>query len=251
MAERTPNDTAWTLRGTVAELRRGTFSGRIDVSRPDLGLRQVKLNGQELPGHLVAVQRQAEDSEWPLRVVDCYVRGDDLVASYKPTGDWPYSPQLYWSADPLDGADGVLGSLSLLMSVETHLLDTWPRITVSSQLACQELLQVNPEAGTTETLQPDQMIRPFTTPCCVLHRWGALPISYVEIMPTSDFLELTVRHDAGDAFRAEWQLFADFLEKGVIRRARLQTALLSRANDLQLALACCEAMDRRPLPLTT
>lgn len=248
------NDT-WNLKGSVAELHRGPLSARVDVTRPDLGLQQLQFKGHELRGHLLAVQRDSQtsqaDSPWPLPLADAYVRGDDLVASYKPTDDWPYSPQLYWSANPLEGIDGLLGSLSLLISVETHLLDTWPRITVTSQLKCEKLLQVTPTSGTTNALQGNYTVRASNTACCILHRLDSSPISYVEIMPASDFRELTVRQDASGEMRVEWHVFADFLEKGVIRRSRLQTAFLPRANDVQLALACCEATNCRPLPLTT
>ena len=44
---------------------------------------------------------------------------------------------------------------------------------------------------------------------------------------------------------------ADFLEKGVIRRARVHAAVLPRENDVELALECCRAIENRPLPLTT
>src|SRR4051794_6716645 len=65
---------------------------------------------------------------WPLRAADVYIRGDDLVASYEPAADWPFSPQLYWQSGPLRQLDGVCASLSLLVSVQTQLLDTFPRI---------------------------------------------------------------------------------------------------------------------------
>ena len=251
------NNNAWTLNGAIAELHRGQLVARVDVSRPDLGLHQIHLNGRELPSQLLAVCRHAgeashkTDAAWPLPLADAYVRGDDLVASYQPADDWPYSPQFYWNASSLEGVDQLLGSLSLLISVQTHLLDTWPRISVGSQFTCRELLQLIPPAGTTEPLQPDQTIRPSTSACCVLYRPADVPISYVEIMPPTDFRELTVRPAAGGGYRAEWHLFADFLEKGVIRRARLQSAFLPRQNDVQRALECSATMERRPLPLTT
>ena len=46
---------------------------------------------------------------------------------------------------------------------------------------------------------------------------------------------------------AEWHLFADFLEKGVIRRARVHAALLPRENDFELAVECCRAMEQMPV----
>jgi hypothetical protein len=244
----------WKLNGTIADLRRGPLSARVDVSRPDMGLQQLQLNGQVMPSRLLAVQRHDETAQttspWPLQLADAYVRGDDLVASYKPSDDWPYSPQLYWSASSLQGIDGLLGSLSLLISVETHLLDTWPRITVSSQLACQELLEITATTGATKSLQSNDTIRPSKTTACILHRLASAPISYVEIMPPNDFRELTVQQHPNGEVRAQWHVLADFLEKGVIRRSRLHAVFMPRENDVQRALDCCAVVDQRPLPLT-
>ena len=49
----------------------------------------------------------------------------------------------------------------------------------------------------------------------------------------------------------EWRLFAEFLEKGVIRRARVHGAIVPRKNDIEIAAACCRAIDGLELPLTT
>ena len=76
-------------------------------------------------------------------------------------------------------------------------------------------------------------------------------MSYAEIVPASDFRELTVQHDKDGTCQARWELIADFLEKGVIRRTRLQAAFLPRERDVQLAAACCRHFAARPLPLTT
>lgn len=252
------NNNGWTLRGTVGELHCGALCGNIDVARPELGLQQLRWNGRELEGHLLGVRRHEEASHragtaWPLPLADSYVRGDDLVAGYKPADDWPYSPQLYWSAAPLAGTekDNVLGALSLLISVETHLLDTWPRVCVGAQLPCHELLQVLPDSGQAEKLDTVGNVRRSTIACCLLYRLTGAPISYVEIMPPADFRELSLSRDESGHYRAAWHLFADFLEKGVIRRARLQSAFLPREHDVRLALASCAAMRQRPLPLTT
>jgi hypothetical protein len=147
--------------------------------------------------------------------------------------------------------NGVHGWLSLLVSVETHLLDTWPRICVGSQLACREVLQIDPAMGTASAIEREQTLQSAPGICCVLRRLRDVPVSYAEIVPASDFRELTVRRDAPDSFWVEWDLFADFLEKGVIRKARLHGTFLPRENDIGIALECCRAIERRPLPLTT
>ena len=248
-------DGSWALEGTSGALRSGTLAGIVDVSRPDLGLRNVKLSERRLSGQLLQVQREADDaSAWPLSVAEAYVRGADLVASYRPSNDWPYSPQIYWRAGAIDSFDGLLGSFSLLVSVQTHLLDTHPKIVVTSQLEAEEVLHVTADRG--QCLKADSIARDCTIQspkgvCCLVRRLTDMPISYAEFMPASDYQALCVRYDDENNCSAQWTLFAEFLEKGVIRRARLQCAFLRRENDLDLAAACCDAIERDSLPLTT
>jgi hypothetical protein len=189
-----------------------------------------------------------------LPVAEAYLRGSDLVASYTARDDWPFSPQIYWCADTVEPMPGLAGSLSLIVSVQTHLLDTWPRIVVTSRLACEEMLAVSP--GGSRHVRPlsparHETLRPTGEACCIIWRLSELPFSYAEIVPAGDCRALRLwRDDAGEC-RAEWELLADFLEKGVIRRARLHSAFLARENDIESALAYCEAVQQRPLPLTT
>jgi hypothetical protein len=69
-------------------------------------------------------------------------------------------------------------------------------------------------------------------------------------MPAGDFHDVRLRQTPrGSAL--EWRLFGEFLEKGVIRRARLHAAVLPRENDIETAAACCAAIDSLELPLTT
>jgi hypothetical protein len=46
-------------------------------------------------------------------------------------------------------------------------------------------------------------------------------------------------------------VFAELLEKGVIRRACLETVLLARDGDVARAAARCRAFQSRPLALGT
>src|SRR5258707_11844234 len=108
----------WSLRGNVAELSCGKFSGRIDASRPNAGLQDVAVDGARQTIELLRAYRSdiTGEKSWPLPVAESYVRGNDLVASYQATDDWPFSPQLYWRANSLRAVDGVLASVSLLVS---------------------------------------------------------------------------------------------------------------------------------------
>jgi hypothetical protein len=175
------------------------------------------------------------------------------VGTYQATDDWPFSPQLYWRANSLRTVNGVLASLSLLVSVQTHLLDTIPQIAVASQLPCDETLLVSVSGSAQPSaaqFDPLQTSLSANDDCCVVSRLRDVPLSYVEIMPAGDFHAATLQGETNEnAF--EWRLFAEFLEKGVIRRARVHAAIVPRENDIEVAAACCAAIDGLELPLTT
>jgi hypothetical protein len=245
----------WKLRGSLAELNCGKFSGHIDVSRPNEGLHQVTMDGAKLATDLLRVYRSdvTNDKPWPLTVAESYVRGQDLVVSYQATDDWPFSPQLYWRANSLRGVNGVLASLSLLVSVQTHLLDTVPQIAVASHVPCDGTLFVPPSGGVQPTAEPIDSSRTIPSAnddCCIVSRLRDMPLSYVEMMAAGDFHAIRLVKE-GNAATFEWGLFAEFLEKGVIRRARLHAAVVQRDKDVEIAAACCKAIDGLELPLTT
>ena len=245
----------WSLRGNVAELHCGKLSARVDASRPDAGLHNVVIDGAPQATELLRIYRSdiTDMISWPLPVAESYVRGNDLVVSYQATDDWPFSPQLYWRANSLRAVDGVLASASLLVSVQTHLLDTMPQMAISSRAPCEEPLLVsmtNAALPRAARIDLRQTIPSTEEDCCVVQRLKDLKLSYVEIMPAGDFHATRVLTDGKNA-AFEWRLFAEFLEKGVIRRARVHTAILPRENDIEIAAACCKAIDSLKLPLTT
>jgi hypothetical protein len=254
MSDSSRTDDAWAFQRPIGTLHVGAFAARVDVTRPELGLQQARFGSASVEGQLLCVAPSGT-SAWPARVADAYVRGHDLVATYEPTADWPYAPQIYWRAEPMAQRGGPLASLSLQASIQTHLLDTHPQVDVLTALPADELLHVAPagrdgvsaEAVTTGS----RVIAPISNVSCLLWRLPGGQLSYAEIMPASDFRQLSVQRDSSGAWRSRWELFAEFLEKGVIWRARVQMAWLPRENDAQQAAACCRAIEKRPLPLTT
>jgi hypothetical protein len=102
-----------------------------------------------------------------------------------------------------------------------------------------------------ELVEREAIVVPRGAMCCVLWRLPAAPASYVEVVSTSDVRTVEFAPDSRAGWMARWHLFAEFLEKGVIRRSRVHGALVPRASDTELALECCRAAEQCPLPLTT
>jgi hypothetical protein len=265
MADTARASNVWSLDGTISALACGKFSGDLDVAHPHLGLHQPEFDCGAMPCTLFGVMRSPElrnpraplersdASGWPLAVADFYVRGQDLVATYQPTNAWPYAPQIYWQANPLPAATGTLASMSLLVSVQTQLLDTHPKIMVASRVPSSELYHVSigdDRRPKTELVEGDRTFAPGGASCCILRRLLTAPLSYVEFAPSTDFQQLSCSPGPSGKLSAEWHLFSEFLEKGVIRRARVHGALLPRKNDIELAIECCSIFEHSPLPLT-
>lgn len=264
MTNRPNNNGCWSFRRPIGQLSSAALQGQVDATNPQRGLHGLRLHGEPLEGHLLGVTRAADgqsaaattqEHSWPSRLADAYVRGHDLVATYEPDADWPYAPQVYWSADTAGNASSAFASLRLLVSIQTELLDTHPLLDVASELPADEVLHFDVRGNEPSDLQSvadgsPQTIDPRGEMCCLLRR---LPggLSCAETMPASDFLRLTVRHEAGGVCRTQWRLFSEFLEKGVIHRARVGLVFLPRENDVQLAVESCRSFKKRPLPLTT
>jgi len=228
----------WRLEGTVATLSAAGLS--IAIDRPAEGVRGVP----GACGTVLGIEPVVEGSTALLldQSTTAYVRGDDLVAQYKPTRDFPFRSEIYWRwrTSPVPG-------LQLIVSVETDLLDTQPELRITTQTGaatCQALaaegdrLAAN-DSPETETIDAALLQLPTG------ERW-------LEMVHPSD------RSEAGFSRMAEpagdeaicWNLFAQFLEKGVIRRARLAASLLSPSDNIATASASYANFASQPPPLT-
>jgi hypothetical protein len=247
----------WTLPDEgFAQLAVGAVTALVDPPWPNRGLSHVRVNDQvfdAMTARLLVITPQDDPPIWHARLVDRYVRGNDLVATYTGNDSWPYAPQIYWSAEP-EAADGAaLGSLSVVVSIQTNLLDTHPRVFVRSGIPADELLMVRVSGRDTIVDTPAdgvQLLDAGSSAHGLVWRLPGGEMSYAEMMPTSDIRQLEIRR-GGPGCMARWELFSEFLEKGVIRRARVQSVFLPREDDVHLAAKCCRMLASRPLPLTT
>jgi len=255
----------WSLRDGVGTLAYGPFTGSVEVANPAFGLRFNAHDAMQLDCTLLRACRSPESlpagdalsrddsTQWPLAVADSYVRGADLIASYLPMERWPYAPQLYWRAGTMDVVDGVKASVSLLVSVQTQLLETHPRITVASQAPAKSVVTlVAFDNGELEIEPPVEngWRAPGVSAFCIVRRLDTAPLSLIEFAAASDYLTVRSASDSQGNATSEWQLFAEFLEKGVIRRAQINAAFVSHENDVEIAAECCRALAKAPLPLT-
>ena len=240
-----------------AQLTGDSLTAQVDAHAPQQGLDQLAVGGQSLGGHLLAVRFLPEGGRTNAVLAESYVRGDDLVATYVPVDERPYRPQLYWRLQPTIGELPAVAAIDLMVSIQTNRLDSHPQMLVTSGVtaaevwhlsAAGEAVPIDLSSGSAVSLSPDN------GDGCVLLRTttgDGSQISYAEMIHPSDFANLVVRRADCGEIQIEHRLFASFLEKGVIRRARLRGVLLEREGDVEAAAAWYQALVSDHLPLTT
>jgi hypothetical protein len=253
MADAVQNRETWMFRQSIGEARVGALEANVDAANPQLGLHKFRLRSQPLNGNLLAAVAN-NATAWPVKLADAYVRGDDLVASYSPSADWPYAPQIYWSAKAGDRDSGALAAMSLLVSIQTILLDTHPVMSVHTELSAGEVFSVGRSSADARAIDLNdggQVVHSEGGVGGLLWRLPGDEFSYAEFASSTDFRELGVERTRAGNIRSGWRLFAEFLEKGVIRRAQIHAAFLLRDRDVEIATSLCHSIDARSLPLTT
>jgi hypothetical protein len=254
MLDAPQSDISWKFQSPIAEMICGALTAQVDAVRPQLGLHRLRWQTHSLTGNMLAVLPDIAQA-WPAALGDAYIRGHDMVASYDPSADWPCTPQIYWRAEPSKQTGGALASVSLLVSIQTNLLDTHPIVSAASRLPADEMLFIaigGNDQPRVESLAPGRhTIRSQMRCCGLLWRLSGGQFTYAEFATASDFQKLTIEAAQSGVCEARWQLFVEFLEKGVIRRAQIHAAFLPRENDVAIAHGLCRGLESRPLPLTT
>jgi hypothetical protein len=168
----------------------------------------------------------------PPRLADAYIRGNDLVVLYPEHRQQPYSLQLDFRALQ---SPGMRLGLELWVSVHTQLLECYPAVQISFRSQSAGLQ--SPALG--DPGAPLMIQHEAWTPSYSSHIWvhplDAPEASWSETSP-------------GD--RQSVLLFGNFMEKGVIRRARLQWWLGPASLDPAQVAALREQFATSPLPLT-
>jgi hypothetical protein len=248
------------VEGFVARLQLERFSAIVDSRNPAGGLRDVHVDGRELAAfHPLGVALKAVERAEAQSSVERYLRGGDLVATYADQPAAAMRTQIYWRAAAHE-RHRAIAAISLVVSVQTSLLDSHPALAARSQLVASEAYRLtDAERGTFASILPavhDEVAADDVddAPQCYLFRLPGRQYSYAEMVQPSD-----ERHSHwegwlhGTDYRLQLQheLFPRWLEKGVILRARVLGVLLDRQDDKACAAAHWAAFLRDELPLTT
>jgi hypothetical protein len=252
----------WRIEGHNARWKSRQLEATLDISRPDVGLRRIRCGGA-LVERLSLLQMHLSSSAAACQPVeDCYVRGPDLIVTYAETSVRPTRPQVYWRVIDEQDASNII-MLEGIISNQTEMLDMDPSVCVSCDVPgntwlCHENRESREEPSTSSfrpvSLEHDLRV-PIPVPpggCALLARFPELEWTFGQILLPSDLLgaEL-IGNPLEQTSRVRLQLFADRLEKGVLRRARADTILVDRSRDESVIADYLWRMAQTAPPLTT
>jgi hypothetical protein len=267
----------WQLDGNSAALISPAVSVKIELTQPDQGLVLTPPEPERSTRalHILGVM-VAEQVPVPSQRIDPYTRGADLVATYGEVPEHRLRSQVYWRCVTAKEfgdsfASSVVAAFDLILSSNTSLLDSDPRLNVRSQVpGIVEALQfrcsstgandwharqILPPQSIGNSAQPIAVAPEEGAAGCFLTRLGRLPFSYLEMVHPADFCGSTITFtnpsQAGEQdVLVEHQLFHQRLEKGVILRARVRSAIIARQQDEETALAAYQKFAAAEPPLT-
>ncbi len=239
----------WSLEGSTARWQTASLLLRVDVEQPDRGLHEISWCGRALTALQLLRVAALSSGGHGYALEDVYVRGRDMVATYAQTANSPLRTQVYWRIGQLPDVDGGI-VLEAIISAQTQLLDSDPRMEISSVLVGRDwsLLRGPAERGDCESLAVDAQ-----RPCrldvppdgaAVLLRSPEGACTYGQLIPRADWVESRIVWDAATAY------FAARLEKGVLRRTRVAALLMPRDRDIEHLRAYWSALQLAAPPLT-
>jgi len=245
----------WQLQGHNARLHIAPLTAAIDLLRPALGLAELACEAHFLGNaRVLGVELPSSAAVRTDSLLECYVRGSDLVAAYKESDNWPVRVDATWRAGSSLVSNGPLARVELVVSVRTERLDSRPELSVQTAVPTGDVLRLV-DAGNArfESLgrKGPCVIDPEGGPGCLVFRLAGSDLSYAEMVHPTDFVEdrLSGMGESQPIFELRHRLFQDPLEKGVILRARVCGMLLRRDDDTRTAAQCYAAFSAAEPPL--
>ena len=229
-----------------ALLSAGSLKLRLNVKRPGDGLQNVVANKVAMENaRILCVHPDPPTPANGETLIESFCRGDDFVAIYAQTPARSVRPHYQWRyVEPAEGVSGV----ELTLSMQTSLLDSNPKAMAFTSVPAAECLAYSGETWSLLDAGHDGPVAGASG--IFLFRPEGAAVSYAEIVFPADFQGASAKRAEG-AVEIRYELFPEFLEKGVIRKGRIQSLFLPRSGDEDLAVAACETLAAAAPPLTT
>jgi hypothetical protein len=243
----------WKAEGNIVHLAIDDLEAQLNLRQPGRGLFRLHWLDQLLGDAAILQIRSTAATTAEEDLSESYVRGTDLIATYGQRAERTIVPQVYWRA--VQHVDLAVVGIELVVSVRTELLDDDPRLTVGSELPrCPVWRLPDDETARLEPLvrdAGDAVRHRIERPAVFVYRLSGADCSFIEMIHPMDFAgaELT-GPAAGTRLRSLFQLFPERLEKGVIRRGRLQGLFVASLRAQAVARECYQRFADSTIPLT-
>ena len=241
----------WKIDQSQSEFRFNGWEGGFNLSHPEQGLHVTAPHGSKLENLLGVTFPNPRQPFFQ----DCYTRLGDLVAAYPQRDARKFNVQLDFRL--LDATPESL-LVELWVSVQTYLLDSHPSVsvrcaldstTVTNYLA-DEMDELTVEKSGSQTVSDNT--RHIASPHrAVISGQSSEKNLYVAWFnhPRDQFD--TTWSKQSDEHNEDAQLFGHFMEKGVIRRGRMQCWIHRKPIGLSSLQEQYRSFAGSPLPLTT
>lgn len=222
----------WTLLDDSALLKGQSLSARLPLDSPSSGLVEISFQGRSLDWKKWLGVAGDQDAELILQ--HRYVRGTSLVCCYAWKNDRGTSVESSWSVLQME-TESV--GIELLTSVQDNPPDETPVVLVGTTVQVEECLLLDADSQCWSCFDRAEGPRALEAPSGILCRQQGGKQSYLEMLHPTDFAAGELRAGKDQPAEVSWtyQLSHDQLEKGVIRRSRLQGWIIPREDDQQQA----------------
>lgn len=236
----------WIIRSTTAHLQSGNLTAKIDLAFPNRGLLDINLNSINLPlTHTLAVQLSESSTKESEKQLTTYIREPDLIATYGKQTNQENHAEIMWRHMISTNKKQSIVGVEVVATLQTDKLYQ-PAILTSQTTLTSGTISTYSREGTWLNRETNA---PTANTIAILCHFsnGA---SYLEIAHPMDAHGFTL--DCSDeSTRWEFLLLDQEIEKGVIRRARIQGWWCREPLTQDAASELIENLANSPLPLTT
>lgn len=227
----------WQIDGTEASLIHGKWRAHYGTTHPELGLSINHVESLERRSVLSLIEPTAGS---PRQANDAYVRQNDLICEFAQTRYDQFSFQIYFRILP-ESTDDLLG-LEVWLSVQTALLDSCPSMELVSIVPNVRWHSQSLSSSGGDAIWLTNHLENRVVPMSAL--------AMVHPLDASQTIRIEGETIAEDSLSL--RIFSHFMEKGVIRRARLRFYLsIHHAFDAERIRQLFEGFYQSELPLTT
>ena len=236
----------WTIQSTTAHLESANLTAKIDLAFPNRGLSHVNLNSIELPlAQTLALQISETPTDEPEKHLTAYTRERDLIATYGKQANRANQAEIKWrymtSANDTESRVGI----EVVATLQTDKLYQPAKLSSQTALTADNISTCSTDG--TWLASPANAATTNTIAVLCHFSNGA---SYLEIAHPMDAQGFALDCN-GQSTRWEFLLLEQELEKGVIRRARIQGWWCREHLTQNDASELITIYANSPLPLTT